>query len=196
MNGDTIAENIRALINQAQGRIQRLTASDRDRRALLFGGIGVLALIVYIIFQSFLSGGGTLEKRAQTLQEELAKVKSLRAEYIESKRKINTITASIKRESSDLLPLVEKILVDEQVERGNFSINLRAPTSGDLYEETSVDVDLRKIPLDKAVDVLYKIQTMPSFLRVSKLRLSTRFNDPSLMDVSFRVSTFKFKQEL
>jgi hypothetical protein len=115
---------------------------------------------------------------------------------MESKQKIEKLTHSTKVENKDLLPTVEKILVDEEVQRENFSINLRAPTSGNTYEETSVDVQIKRIPLDKVIDILYKIQRMPSFLKVSKLRLLTRFDDPNLMDASFRVSTFRFNQEI
>jgi hypothetical protein len=89
---------------------------------------------------------------------------------------------------------VEKILVDAQVDRSSFSISSRTDTSGDLYDEKSIDVDIKKLPLNKAVDLLYKIQTNPNFLKVSKFRIRTRFDNPNLLDASFRVSTFKFKQ--
>ncbi|HEX3036197.1 MAG TPA: hypothetical protein VHT73_13945 [Thermodesulfobacteriota bacterium] len=190
-----ITDNLKSLINQVREKTG-VTVSDRDRAVLLLGGMVLLILVLYMVYSFFSSGADKLEKRVQVAEEELAKVNSLSAEYVESRRKIEDITDSIKKEGGDLLPQVEKILVSGQVERGSFTINLRSPTSRDLYEESSVDVEIRKIALDKVIDILYKFQTTPSFLKLSKLRLQTRFDNPGLMDVSFRVSTFKFTQEL
>lgn len=195
MDSGALTGKLNILTNRIRDKIGAVLASDRDRKAAIFGGIGFLILVFYIVFQIFSSGAGNLEKKAQSAQEELSKIKSLKSEYIESKRKTDGLASSIKRGNLNLLPAVEKILVDRQIDRGSFSINLRAPVTGDLYEETGVDVEIRGISLEKAVDVLYKIQSTPAFLKLSNLRLRTRFNDPSLMDVSFRISTFKFNQE-
>lgn len=191
-----ITDNLRSFINQVREKTGGIPVTERDRSLLLLGGVVFLILILYIVFHFFSSGTERLEKRVEVAEEELAKVDSLSTEYVVSKRKIEDITNSIKKEDGGLLPQVEKILVSEQVERGSFTINLRAPTSRDLYEEASVDVEISKIALDKVIDILYKFQTTSSFLKLSNLRLQTRFDNPNLIDVSFRVSTFKFSQEL
>jgi len=187
-------EPIRNLSNQWSERIQRLLASERDRKAVLLGAGVLFILIIYIIFQSFSSGKARLEKKAIALESDLKRIQSLRQEYVESKRRLEEVTSKIKTEDVALISVVEKVLVDAQVDRSNFSISSRTDTSGDLYDEKSVDVDIKKIPLNKAVELLYKIQTNPNFLKVSKFRIRTRFDNPNLLDASFRVSTFKFKQ--
>ncbi|MBI2485891.1 MAG: hypothetical protein HYW01_02835 [Deltaproteobacteria bacterium] len=194
MDKNTISEIVKNLKNQFNERFQRILASDRDRKALILGAIGISILVIYLIFHSFSSGGARLVKKAETLEADLKKIESLRSEYIQSKRRIDEVTSNIKSEDEALISVVEKVLIDAQVERGSFSINSRTDTTGDLYDEKSVDIEIKKLPLNKAVDVLYKIQTNPSFLKVSKLRIRTRFDNSSLMDASFRVSTFKFKQ--
>jgi type II secretory pathway component PulM len=187
-------EPIRNLSNQWSQRLQRLLASERDRKAVLLGAGVLFILIIYIIFQSFSSGKARLEKKAIALESDLKRIQSLRQEYVESKRRLEEVTSKIKTEDVALISVVEKVLVDAQVDRSNFSISSRTDTSGDLYDEKSVDVDIKKIPLNKAVELLYKIQTNPNFLKVSKFRIRTRFDNPNLLDASFRVSTFKFKQ--
>ena len=196
MNINAFVDNLRTLIDQAQKRIQRTAVSDRDRRAVIFGGLGLLILVLYIVFQFFSSGSARLEKKAQSLQTDLKRFESLRAEYLGSEHRIEELANTIKTGDEPLISVVEKTLVDSRIDRGNFSIKSRAPSPGDLYEETSVDVDIKKVSLDRMVDILYGFQTMPTFVKVSKLRPQTRFNDPDLMDVSFRVSTFKFNQVL
>ncbi len=196
MDTNTILENIKILVNQARERIQQIAASERDRKTVRYAALGASILILYLIFQFFSSGSERLEKKAQTLQIELKKLDSLRDEYVQTKHRIEELSKAIKTGDESLISVVEKILVESRVDRGNFSIKSRTSTSVDLYEETSVDVELKKIPLDKMVDVLYKIQTMPDFLKVSKLRPQTRFDNPDLMDASFRVSTFKLNKVL
>ncbi len=196
MNTNDSMDRLRIFLNQIRERFERAMVSDRDRRALIFGGIGFLILVLYVVFQFFSSGSARLEKRLNALQSDLRRIESLRAEYIQSKHRIDELTSTIRNGDEPLISVVEKTLVDARIDRANFSIKSRAPSSGDLYEETSVDVDIKKIPLDRMVDILYRFQTMPTFIKVSKLRPQTRFNDPDLMDVSFRVSTFKFNQVL
>ena len=196
MDTNAALENLKTLVNKVRERIQRIAASERDRKTVVYTGLGAAVLILYLIFQFFSSGTGRLEKKAQALQIELKKLDSLRNEYIQSKGRIEELSKSIKTGDESLISVVEKILVESRVDRGNFSIKSRTSTSGDLYEETSVDVDLKKIPLDRMVDVLYKIQTTPVFLKVSRFRPQTRFDNPDLMDVSFRVSTFKLNKVL
>ncbi|MER3446187.1 MAG: hypothetical protein C4291_04810 [Candidatus Dadabacteria bacterium] len=196
MNANDSVEGLKALLNQARERFDRAMVSDRDRRAVIFGGIGFLILILYVVFQFFSSGSARLEKRVNALQSDLRRIESLRTEYLRSRRRIEELTNTIKNGDEPLISVVEKTLVDARIDRANFSIKSRTPSSGDLCEETSVDVDIKKIPLDRMVDILYRFQTMPTFIRVSKLRPQTRFNDPDLMDVSFRVSTFKFNKVL
>ncbi len=194
MDINNFFESIKNLSNQWGERIQRLLASERDRKAVLLGAGVLFILIIYIIFQSFSSGKARLEKKAIALEADLKRIQSLRQEYVESKRRLEEVTSKIKTEDVALISVVEKVLVDVQVDRSNFSISSRTDTSGDLYDEKSVDVDIKKIPLNKAVELLYKIQTNPNFLKVSKFRIRTRFDNPNLLDASFRVSTFKFKQ--
>ncbi len=194
MNKNVILENFRNLKTRLNERLEQVLASERDRKAMIIGAVGLSILFFYLIFQSFLSGGARLAKQAEAVEADLKKVESLRSEYIQSKRRIDEVTSNIKPEDVALISVVEKVLIDTQVDRGSFSISSRTDSSGDLYDEKSVEVDIKKLPLNKAVDVLYKIQTNPNFLKVSKFRVKTRFDNPNLLDASFRVSTFKFKQ--
>ena len=194
MDINNFFESIKNLSSQLSERVQRLLASERDRKAVLLGAGVLFILIIYIIFQFFSSGKARLEKKAIALEADLKRIQSLRQEYVESKRRLEEVTSKIKTEDVALISVVEKILVDAQVDRSSFSISSRTDSSGDLYDEKSVDVDIKKIPLNKAVELLYKIQTNPNFLKVSKFRIRTRFDNPNLLDASFRVSTFKFKQ--
>lgn len=189
-------EYLREILDRIGERIGEMTASERDRRTLAVGAAVLCVIVLYIIFQFFSSQMDKLERRAEDLERDLARVQALRNEYIESKREINEIAQKIKKEDEALISVVESILVRERINRGNFSIkdiNVRS-SSEELYNQTSVEVDIKKMPLNDLINVLYRIQTRSTFLKISDLRMSSRFDSPDLLDVSFRVSTFELKR--
>jgi hypothetical protein len=50
---------------------------------------------------------------------------------------------------------------------------------------------LQKINIEELGRLLYDIEQSPKVLRVRKLHVETRFDDPTLVNVSMEVSMFK-----
>jgi len=190
-------DSLKLLYNQIRDRIQQVSTSKRDKRVVIISVIAVSVFMFFIIFQFFTSGSVRLTKKLSALNSDLVKIENLRKQLEESKREISQLTSSFKSGDEALISVVEDILVNEQIDRGSFSIkdsNASAPAIEDLYDEKSVDVEIRKVPLNTVVDLLYKVQIRPSLLKVSNLRMRTRFDNPDLIDVNFRISSFEFKK--
>lgn len=196
MDKESIKLKIQELNLKFREKFDTLVATERDRRALLLGGSAVVLIVIYLIFHSYSSGVENLQKRSVQLNKELQEVKTLKAEYEASEKKIQELSSKIKKENEALISVVEKILLNEKLDRKNFSIrdvNSRSNSDEDFYEEKSVDIELDKISLNTLVDVLYKFQSRPS-LKVSNLNISTKYDKASSMKVKLRVSTYEFKQ--
>jgi general secretion pathway protein M len=190
-------ESFKLIYNHIRERIQQASTSKREKRAVIVSAIAISVFIIFIIFQFLASGTERLTKKVDALNSDLVKVENLRKQLDESNRLISQLTGSFKSGDEALISVVEEIVVNEQIDRGSFSIkdsNTSAPAAEDLYNEKSVDVEIRKIPLSKIVDLLYKIQVRPSLLKASNLRIRTRFDNPDLVDVNFRISSFEFKK--
>ncbi len=190
-------EGIKRVLSELRERFSRLSSSERDVRAMRIGVAGLCLLTAYIIFHTFWSGAERLEKQVSQLETELERIENLKSEYQASTEKITKLTSKIKKESEPLISVVEQILLDENIDRKNFSIkdvNLRTSESEDVYEERSIDVELKDLSLKDLVDILYKLQNTPSFLKVSNLNISTKFNKSDSMTVKLRVSTFEFRE--
>ena len=197
MDLQNIIEKIKSYIQLGRDKLLTVSSTQRDRRAMLTLGVVVCVLVLYFVIHFFSSGTDRLEKRAGVLESELRKVKTLSAEYEQSKKMMSELAGKIKKEDEDLISLVEKVLLAENIQRQNFSIrdvNTRGSDNEDLFEEKSVDVELKRISLDDLVDILYKIQTKQSFLKVSNLNITTKVKQPESVNVKLRVSTFEFKQ--
>ena len=190
-------DSLKLFYHRIRERIQQVSASKRDKRAVMISVIAISVLIIFIIFQFLSTGTERLTKKVDGLNSDLAKIENLRKQLEESNRRISQLNSSFKSGDEALISVVEDILVNEQIDRGSFSIkdsNTSAPATDDLYKEKSVDVEIRKIPLNKIVDLLYKVQVGQSLLKVSNLRIRTRFDNPDLIDVNFRISSFEFKK--
>lgn len=197
MELSSIRENLSRLVKGARERFEKVSSTERDRRAMKIGAAGLGLLVLYFIFHSVSSGTDRLEKRVVQLESELDRIQSLRTEYEDSKKRIAELSDKIKEEDEPLISVVEQILLSENIDRKNFSIrdvNLRTSEADDFYEERSIDVELKNISLKDVVDILYKIQNAPSFLKVSNLNLSTKFDKSDSVTVKLRVSTFRFKE--
>ncbi|MEZ4548315.1 MAG: type 4a pilus biogenesis protein PilO [Thermodesulfobacteriota bacterium] len=193
----SLTKSINNAVRSARERLAQISSTERDRRAVIIGAAGLCLLILYIVFHSISSGTDRLEKRVTQLETELGRIQELKTEYEDSEKKIAVLSSKIKEENEPLISIVEQILLSENLDRKNFSIrdvNLRTSDSEDFYEERSIDVELKNISLKDLVDVLYKIQNAPSFLKVSNLNLSTKFDRSDSLTVKLRVSTFRFKE--
>ncbi|TDI91915.1 MAG: hypothetical protein E2O72_01105 [Candidatus Dadabacteria bacterium] len=196
MDIDSIRQKIQEFIEKSREKFYSLTSTERDRRALLLGGLAIVIIVIYLVFHSYSSGTDHLQKRSAQLEKELREVKVLKAEYEDSNKKIVELSSKIKKENEALISVVEKILLNEKLDRTNFSIrdvNSRTNSNEDFYEEKSVDVELNKISLSNLVDILYKLQNKPS-LKVSNVNISTKLGKSDSMNVKLRVSTYEFKQ--
>lgn len=197
MDFQNLVEKIKSYIAQGREKIETLTSSERDRRALVILGAAAAVLVLYLMIHFFTSGTERLEKQARVLDSELRKVQALSAEYEQSKKRVSELSGKIKKEDEPLISVLEKVLLSENIDRQNFSIrdvNTRGSQEEELFEEKSVDVELKRISLEDLVDILYKIQTKQSFLKVSNLNITTKVKNPESVNVKLRVSTFEIKQ--
>lgn len=90
--------------------------------------------------------------------------------------------------SSTLESIAEANNIKERID----SLKEKSPVTGDLFDEMSVDVRLKKVTLQQVVDFLYAIEHHPDkVLRLKQLTMKTRFDNKQELDVSFTVSTYK-----
>ena len=192
-----ISKKVEDLKRMLSGRIENINLTERDRKLIMFVTGFFILLIIYMLIFSFGSAVNNLEKKAAKLQQDVLKVKELKTEYLNSSNTLKRLMKGSKRRSTPLISEVEKIILDENIDRKNFSIKDKQVRDQDedvIYDERAVDVDIKNVPLNKMIDILYNVQTRPSNLKIGGLRLKTRFDNSNSVDVYFRVSAFEFKE--
>ncbi len=194
MDINGIYSKLRELIKQKNP----LNGSQTDKK-VVFMGLAVLFLFVLVIFYNmFIGNAGKYQKQLSVLEKDIKKVRLLADEYRQSKQRLDELSGAIKKENESLISVAEKIFIDNGIRRKNFSIKdskLDEKYSYELSGEATVQVDINEVPFRRVIDVLYSIQSRDSFLKVSNLRVKTKFNNSNMVDASFKLSTFEIVQD-
>ena len=189
-----ISSKIEVIKQHLAERFGEALNSERDRRAIYVGAAILSFFVLMAFYNTFVKNSSKYRNQSTALEEQLIKVKSLKNEYKQSRQRLSELSKTVKKEDEALISVVEKILVDNQIDRTSFSIKdskLGESYSDEISDESTVQVDMKRIPFNKVIDVLYSIQTRETFLKVSNLRIKTKFNKPEEVDASFKLSTFE-----
>jgi Sec-independent protein translocase protein TatA len=161
--------------------------------ALVGAAIVIVLLVVLPIFVA--------SSRISRLEKDLAQGKMqfrdvMRAidSYNESKAELAGLQQTIaggfdSSISTTIESIAEKNGMKDQID----SLKAKATSPSDIFEESAVDVRMRKVELKQLIDFLYAIENDPEkMLRIKTLNMKPRFDSKKQMDVNFTVSTYKF----
>lgn len=159
--------------------------------------VGVLVFILLLVLpiscaSSKLSG---LQTDYQKQKKETADLMAKLSEYQTSKGKLEALKVSLKGGGGDSLSTVMESLANEAGIGPNIEklrpVNLE---SNDYYDEVGVDAIVSKVSLSQATDYLTKIvQYTKAPLRIKKLQMKPRYENRSLLNLTFEVSTIQVK---
>lgn len=191
-----VLERTKPLAQRVRELIDRGELSTRDVRALK---IAVAALAVFILFSAYRAvfpGGSAVKSEVSQVRLQLNEMRSLKEEYRYSRDLLAKVSGSMNEEREALISVAEKVLVRNGIDRRSFSIKGTNPSvrGKGINRERAVLVKINKVPVPRVLNVLYTFQKSKTILKVSDLRIKTRFDDPNLTDVSFRLSTFSFSE--
>lgn len=158
-----------------------------------------VGLIIIILLPISLASGkiGKMEKKLGLSQKEMGSIVHEIEDYGRMKEQLKEMEGRIKSGydaslSTTLESLASKAGINENIE----SIKERPIVPSELFDESIVEVRVAKVTLPQLIDFLYSIENNKNkLLRVKDIRLKTRFDNKSLFDVSFQVSTYRLQQE-
>lgn len=177
-------------IAQFFGWFDSLDSKEKKLVAFLMGGV-CLGLVLVV----FLWVSGSISAKQIKLKSEkanLAQILALESQYrtakqieIAKKRKFrfNTVSLfSLMQGVANSLDLNLKDLNEQKI-----------PVAGGTLVEYSVVVNLTKLSIDKLSAFLRGVEETQAvgLVKVTKLKVKSRFDDPELLDVQMTVSTWK-----
>ncbi len=164
--------------------------SARERRLL---GLVVIAVTVSALFTVGMATRRTIVNRQQSLEEkELAmqKVALLATSYREAEAARQRIESRIKGQPVRLFSYLEELAKKENLAIGDMQ-DRGTDTVGPGITRSVVEVNFAHIDMRSLVAFLNSIEKSPHLVKVEKLRLRTRNDDPDTLDATLTVSTYQ-----
>jgi general secretion pathway protein M len=185
-----VMEKARALFMDAAQYVQN--ASPRERRLLLFAGAGVTAFLLLILWAAF---GSSIHRHEESLAEKRSafeKVQRLAGSYGQQEQERQLLEARLRQSPPALMGFVDGLAREEGTEIGSMAD--RGVVGGGQNgrpRESSVELSLGKLPLDKLMRLLQAIERSPGVVRVRRLRLRKSPENKDTLDVTMTVSAWQ-----
>ncbi len=184
------------LARRIRGLIERREFSERDVRALKIAAAVLVLFLVFSIYRAVFPAGSAIRSEVSLMRGQLNEIRAIKEEYRYSRDILAKVSGSMKEEKEALISVAEKALIKNGIDRRSFSIRGTNPSvrGKGIEREKAVLVSINKVPIPRVMNILYSFQKSKTILKVSDLRIKTRFDNPNLTDVSFRLSTFSFSE--
>ena len=191
-----VLEKTEPLTKRIRGLIERREFSERDVRAMKIAAAVLVLFLVFSIYRAVFPAGSVIRSEVGLMRGQLNEIRAIKEEYRYSRDILAKVSGSMKEEKEALISVAEKTLIRNGIDRRSFSIKGTNPSvrGKGIEREKAVLVRINKVPIPRVMNILYSFQKSKTILKVSDLRIKTRFDNPNLTDVSFRLSTFSFSE--
>jgi type II secretory pathway component PulM len=171
---------------------QRLSPRERLLLGVMIGSVLLISLYSFV-WDPLVSGGEALQRRIVAREKDLVEVQSQRTHYLDLLRQLEASQAVLVRtdQSFSLFAHLQGA-VAQVIERSHIqSMNPTDKNLTDEYQEQSVEIKLTAVTLEQLVSMLYRIEKGDQPLRVSRLHVKKRYNDPRSFDIVATVSLLR-----
>ena len=183
-------ERLKQLRAELEARFTRLSPRERVL-------VGAAAAAVIIFFSSLVAAGMGAAVRAREARivektKVLGQVGQLAGSYRRVQMERSALEARLRGQQVQLMSHVSQVGAGLGVE----VTDLRptgAPTDLDGVTEESVEVNLVRIELGKLARLIQGLERGPGMVKVRRLRIATRTDDPKLVDATVVVATYQLK---
>lgn len=170
--------------------IERL--SSRDAYALVLGGVVVLITVVWLgIIDPYQQAMANLQSKVTSRERQLQDVQKLRQDYLDLKQELSEAQGRLsKAENFSLFSFVEAQVARYATKENLVYMRPQPTSTKDGWREDTVEIKLEKITLEQLVRFLYALETSDAVIQTKNLRVKTRFDNRSLLDVVMTVAAY------
>jgi general secretion pathway protein M len=187
---ERLLERLKQLRADLEAWLSRL--SPRERVMGSAAGAAVILFVLFMVSMQIRSGVRSREARIEEKTRALAQVAALAGEYRRVQAERAAMEARLKGPPLALLSHVSQAGSALGIE----VTDLRpagAPQEVDGITEESVEINLPRIELGRLAQLLQGLERSPRLVKVRRLRVSTRTDDPKLVDATAVVTTYQIK---
>jgi type II secretory pathway component PulM len=166
--------------------------SESEKRLVSLLAVVVVVLVVGGLAVLMSSQVEKSKKRVQMRTDELAQLDQLREKYEEASQAERRSQNKLHGTTTSLFSLIQKSATEVGLSVPDLQ-ERRTPVKDSDITETTVDVNLKEVSIDKLQTLLEKIEGKrgDGNVKVTKLKVKTRFDNPEMLEVAMTVSTWK-----
>ncbi len=182
-------ERLRQIAAQVEAFLAKL--SPRERVMVSTAAAAVVLFVVFLVATGVSRSIGAREKRIGSKTEMLASIGKLTTGYRQAQAERQAMEARLKGPPVQLMSFVSQTGAQNGIEVND--LRPGTPNTADGLTEESVEVNLARIDLPRLARLVDALERGPGVVKVRRLRVSTRADDPNLVDVTLQVSTWQMK---
>jgi hypothetical protein len=183
-------DKLRALWSDAQAWLQ--AASPRERRLLAMAAGGVALFAILITWGSFNSAINHAQASLDEKQSDFEKIAKLSAGYGAMEQERQLLEARLRQSPPALMSFVDQAAKNNGVDVGGMSDRgVVAGGQGGKPKESSVEVNVGKVSLDKLLKLISDIEHSPGVVKIRRLHVRKSFDNKDVLDVSLSVSAWQ-----
>ena len=166
--------------------------SPRERLMVSAAAAAVFVFVASLVSVSISRGITSREQRIEEKTRLLSQVSKLAEGYRERQALKQELEARLKGPPIQLLSYISQQGTAFQVDVGDLRPT-NAPGDLEGLREDSVEVNLARVELSRLARFLEALERGQGVVQVRRLRLTTRIDDPKLVDATFTVSAYRLK---
>lgn len=181
-------DEIRQLADSAGAALSRLSPRERT---MVFGTAS--AVVLFAVLLTTLSVSRAIDRRVSRIAvkaRQLEEVAQLTSGYAAAERDRTDLERRLRGNTVRLFSAVEELGKKLQIDIGGMSDKGSQPVGDGKIAESSVEVSLMRIDLDKFNRFLQEIETGIGIVKVKKMQIRPR-NDEPLLDAWIVVATYQ-----
>ena len=164
----------------------------REQTMLLVGGI--ILLLFFVVEGMILATVDRIQQLNRLVtdkERDLEKFAELRQSYEHLHVRLEDIQEKLNKQDDtfSLVAYIEQMTISQNV---NHTIAVLRPNNAapvDGYQETAVELSLKKITLGQIISFLQALESSPYFIHAKQFSMKSRFSDSSFLDVHLIVSS-------
>lgn len=132
------------------------------------------------------------ELRLADKRKKLGELLALKGDYQRRLADQKRIADQIRKNNGvRLLSYIEDVSAKASIELGNATERSGEPTGSDLLKEEAAEVTIRKVSMDRLHKFLDEMEKGNQLVKIRRLKVKTRFDDPKLLDATVTIGTLK-----
>jgi general secretion pathway protein M len=168
------------------------TLTQRERRLVALAGASVVAFVLFVVIFTFAGTAASIRSRTQAKVQKLDEVQTLAAGFREQEAKRAAIEAQLRASNVRLASYLEEKANKAGLEIPSINPRADVTLAGDKILESSVEVTLTDIKINRLVDFLQYVEQGPGMVKVKYLRVEPRPANETLT-AWVTVATYKLK---